>query len=127
MADARRAAVAALMKQEQNGYSNLVLKSALAHFPGDAREKAFVSAVFYGVTERMLTIDYCLGLFLKKPLNKLDPAVRAILRAGLYQVRWMDSVPAHAAVSESVRLCRSMGKSSAAGLGQRGAPPRGQR
>lgn len=116
MADARRAAVAALMKQEQNGYSNLVLKSALAHFPGDAREKAFVSAVFYGVTERMLTIDYCLGLFLKKPLNKLDPAVRAILRAGLYQVRWMDSVPAHAAVSESVRLCRSMGKSSAAGL-----------
>lgn len=39
MADARRAVVAALMKQEQNGYSNLVLKSALAHFPGDAREK----------------------------------------------------------------------------------------
>ena len=116
MADARRAAVTALMKQEQSGYSNLVLKSALAHFSGDARERAFASAIFYGVVERLVTIDYCLGLFLKKPVEKLDPAVRAVLRAGLYQLRWMDGVPAHAAVGESVRLCRTLGKSSAAGL-----------
>lgn len=116
MADARRAAVTALMKQERDGYSNLVLKSALAHFPGDARDKAFAAAVFYGVVERMVTIDYCLNLCLKKPVETLDPAVRAVLRAGLYQLRWMDGVPAHAAVSESVRLCRALGKSSAAGL-----------
>ena len=58
----------------------------------------------------------CQFLFLQKPLSRLDAPVRAILRAGLYQAKYMQSVPVHAAVSESVALCRRMKKASAAGL-----------
>lgn len=116
MCDARRAAVAALMKQEQDGYANLVLAAALDRFEGPARDRAFLSALFYGTVERMGTIDWLLKKFCSRPLDRLDAAVRAILRAGVYQARWMDGVPVRAAVSESVALCRKMGKTSAAGL-----------
>ena len=106
----------ALVRTEAGGYSNLVLKSQLARFAGTAQEKAFAAAVFYGAVERKNTLDYCLGKFLQKPLSRLDAPVRAILRAGLYQAKYMQSVPVHAAVSESVALCRRMKKASAAGL-----------
>ncbi|MBD5093195.1 MAG: 16S rRNA (cytosine(967)-C(5))-methyltransferase RsmB [Subdoligranulum sp.] len=116
MDDPRRAAVAALMKQERSGYANLVLRHALDGFDGGARERAFFSAVFYGTVERMVTLDWLLQKFLKMPLTKLDAPVRAILRSGLYQARYLDSVPVHAAVNESVALTRRMGKASAAGM-----------
>lgn len=116
MKDARRVAAEALMRQEKNGYANLVLKSVLAQWKAAAQEKALASAVFYGTVERMATIDWILQQFLAKPLEKADPAVRAVLRSGLYQGRWMDSVPVHTAVDESVKLCKRMGKGSAAGL-----------
>lgn len=116
MDDPRRAAAAALMKQEKNGYANLILRHAQERFLGSARDRAFFSAIFYGTVERLVTIDYLLQKFLTKPLSGLDAAVRAVLRSGLYQARWMDGVPVRAAVSESVALTRRMGKSSAAGL-----------
>ena len=116
MENPRRAAVAALIKQEQDGYANLVLRHALDGFTGTARDRAFLSAVFYGTVERMVTLDHILQKFLQKPLVKLDAAVRAILRSGLYQARYLKSVPVRAAISESVTLTRQMGKSSAAGL-----------
>ena len=115
MDNARRTAVLALVHQEQNGYSNLVLASALEKQSLSARDKAFVSALFYGVTERLLTLDWRLQKCLSKPLKKLDPEVRAILRSGLYQAVYME-IPAAAAVNESVALCRGLRKSSAAGL-----------
>ena len=97
-------------------YANLVLRHALDGFTGTARDRQFLSAVFYGTVERMVTLDHILQKFLQKPLVKLDAAVRAILRSGLYQARYLKSVPVRAAISESVTLTRQMGKSSAAGL-----------
>ena len=115
MDKARRTAVLALVRQEENGFSNLVLNAILEQQPLEGRDKAFVSALFYGVTERLLTLDWCLAQCLSKPLKKLDPQVRAILRSGLYQAKYM-SVPQAVAVNESVNLCRALKKSSAASL-----------
>ena len=115
-AAARAAAVQALLQVEAGGYSNLVLKSRFTGFQASPQEKAFAAAVFYGTIERKNTLDHCLEKFLRKPIMKLDAPVRAILRAGLYQAQYMKSVPVHAAVNESVALCRRMGKASAAGL-----------
>lgn len=116
MKDPRAAAAAALMRAEQGGYANLVLNHALKHFSGSARDRAFCAALFYGTVERLITLDFLLRPFLKKPIERLDPEIRAILRCGLYQARWMDSVPVRAAVSESVALTRAMGKTSACGM-----------
>ncbi len=116
MANVRRAVVTALMKQEKNGYSNLILKSALENFDGTKEERAFFTAVFYGTIERCFTIDHILQAFLQKPISKLDAQVRCILRSALYQAKYMQSVPNFAAINEAVTLTRKMGKSSAAGM-----------
>ncbi len=116
MDNPRRTAVLALVKQEKSGYANLVLSQVLQNFTGTPRERAFVSAVFYGTIERQITLDTLLQPMLTKPLAKLDAEVRAILRAGLYQANYMSSVPPSAAVNESVALARALGKTSASGL-----------
>ncbi len=115
-ATGRYLAVEALVRQEQNGYSNLVLDAMLRRSGLEPREKAFASAVFYGVLERQFTLDWMLAQCLRQPLAKLDAPVRAILRAGLYQAVYMDSVPVSAAVNESVALTRAFRKASAAGF-----------
>jgi len=116
MKDPRRAAVTALMREEEGGYANLVLNQVLKDFDGTPRDRAFCAAVFYGTVERLITLDYLLQPFLKKPLARLDREVRAILRCGLYQARYMESVPVSAAVNESVALTRGMGNASACGM-----------
>ena len=111
----RGAAAAALVHQEQGGYANLVLDAELGRTALTGRDRAFASAIFYTTLEHQTTVDYILGRFLRKGLAKLDPPVRAVLRSGLAQARWME-VPASAAVNEAVKLTRAFGKSSAAGL-----------
>ncbi len=111
---AREAAARALMAVERGGYSNLVMARSLAGM-ADARERRFASAIASGALERLITLDYILSQSLSKPLAKLDAEVRAALRTGLCQCLFMN-VPARAAISESVELCRVLSKSSAAGL-----------
>ena len=111
----RAAAVAALLHQEQGGYANLVLDAELDRSGLTGRDRAFAGAVFYTTVEKQAALDYILGRFLPKGVEKLDPPVRAILRSGLAQARFMQ-VPPSAAVNEAVKLARAFGKASAAGL-----------
>jgi 16S rRNA (cytosine967-C5)-methyltransferase len=67
------------------------------------------------VLENRGTLDYILGQFLPKGLEKLDAPVREILRSALAQANYMN-VPVSAAVNEAVKLTRAFKKSSAAGL-----------
>ena len=114
---ARRLAVRALMHQEQAGYANLVLDAELKKCapPLEARDAAFAARIFYTVLEYLPLLDWLLDRFSKRPVARLDAPVRAILRAGLAQARYMQ-VPLPAAVNESVRLTKAMGKTSAAGM-----------
>lgn len=113
----RRLAVKALIHQEQAGYANLVLDAELKKCtpPLDSRAAAFAARIFYTTLERLPLLDYRINQFTKKPVTKLDAPVRAVLRAGLAQALYMN-VPLPAAVNESVKLTRALGKSSAAGM-----------
>ena len=71
----RGAAVAALVRQEQDGFSNLILDAELRRQKLEGRDKAFASAIFYTVLEHQGTLDYILSQFLPKGLAKLDPQV----------------------------------------------------
>lgn len=115
MKTGRAAAVRALVRQEQNGFSGLVLDAVLKKERLPQREAAFASRLFYGVLERRNLLDACLAACSAKPLHKLDAEVLAILRSGLYQLRYL-RVPDAAAVNEAVELTRVFGKKSAAGF-----------
>lgn len=113
--DDRQLAFKILCKIERDrAYSNLTLESVLSS--NEAVSSSFVSALVYGVVERKITLDFFLSSFLKQPLKKLKPQVLTILRMGVYQLRFMDKVPASAAVNESVKLTKKNGCAFASGL-----------
>lgn len=116
MENARTMAVKILLECENNGYSNLILDSCLKTSGLDIRDRAFVTAVVYGTIERRILLDNFLNRCSRKPLNKLDSVIAVILRSGLYQCLYMDSVPVRAAIYESVALTRTFKKSSASGF-----------
>lgn len=117
MDNTRLTAYNALLKVEKDGaYSNLTLDAFLTKTKFDARDKSFVSALFYGVIERKITLDYNISLYLSKPLKKLKKEVLVLLRLGAYQILYMDKVPSSAAVNESVKLSKKCGQNYASGL-----------
>ena len=113
---ARFTALELLNKMDGKAYSNLILNSALNESSLSERDKGFVSKLFYGVVERKLTLEHIISLYSSKPLHKLDKAVVNILKIGVYQLLYMDSIPDSAAVNESVTLTKQCGKSSASGF-----------
>ncbi len=113
----RKLAVALLEQTEKNGgYSNILLDSALERSDLDARDKRLCAALYYGTLERKILLDYIIGKYSKKPVNKLDCVVVQILRTGLYQLLYMEQIPDNAAVSESVKLTKKCRKTSASGF-----------
>jgi 16S rRNA (cytosine967-C5)-methyltransferase len=72
----------------------------------DARERALATRLAYGAVQRRATLDHLIEVFSGRPVAKLEPAVRAALRLGLYQLAYLDRVPAHAAVGETVELAK---------------------
>ena len=105
-----------LNRMDKNAYSNLVLDSVIGSGELSQRDKSFVSRLFYGVLERKLTLEYIISKYSTRPLKKLDNSVVNILKMGIYQLLYMDSVPDSAAVNESVLLARQCGKTSASGF-----------
>jgi 16S rRNA (cytosine967-C5)-methyltransferase len=75
----------------------------------DPRERAFAMQLAYGTVQRVRSLDHAIETRGRRPMRKLDPPVKAALRLGAYQLGYLDGVPAHAAVNESVELVRAAG------------------
>jgi 16S rRNA (cytosine967-C5)-methyltransferase len=89
---------------EEDAYADRVFRGAAEGL--DERDRAFAMQLAYGTVQHVRTLDHAIEALGKRPVRKLDPAVRAALRLGAYQLAFMDSVPVHAAVNESVELVR---------------------
>ncbi len=117
MADARYTAVKLLDKTLKSGsYSNIQLNSGLERSDLDLQGKKLCTAIYYGVIQRKITLDYILAQYCSRPLEKMDSIIVTILRCGVYQILYMDSIPDNASVNESVRLAKQFGKTSASGM-----------
>ncbi len=75
----------------------------------DAQKKAFIKYLAGGTVERKITLDYVIGQYSKTPIRKMASKILCILRMGIYQILFMNSVPDSAAVNESVKLAASNG------------------
>ncbi len=106
-----------LLSAEINGrFINLESDAFLKRTELLPRDRAFYTALLYGVTERRITLDYQIGALTASAASKLQDKVRILLEIGLYQILYMDSVPDHAAVGETVELAKKMVNSGAVGL-----------
>ncbi len=97
-------------------YSNIVFDTVLSGAGADKREVNLAAAIFYGVLERKLTLDYILSRFSEIPIKKIDKQVLIILYIGIYQILYMDRIPNSAAVDECVKLCKRNRLFSASGF-----------
>src|ERR1700689_3215333 len=79
-------------------------------------DAALATELSLGVLRWRGLLDFLLGRALKKPVERLDLPVAIALRMGLYQLRFLERIPARAAVNESVELVKRARKSSAAPL-----------
>lgn len=108
---ARTAAFDILHRVEHGGYaSDLLLGARL-----DARDASLASEIVFGVLRHRAQLDYLIEYYSGRR-GKLDVEVRLALRMGIYQLRYLDRVPAYAAVGESAGLVRRARKTSAAGF-----------
>ena len=64
----------------------------------------------------MIELDYIIDQFSKVKVSKMKPVIRTILRSAVYQLKYMDSVPASAACNEAVKLAAKRGFGSLRGF-----------
>ena len=107
----REVALDTLLLVTRDGeYSHTALRSVLdKHQYLEKRERAFITRVVEGTLEHMIEIDYIIDQFSKIKTEKMKPVIRTILRSGVYQIKYMDSVPDRAVCNESVKLAGKRG------------------
>jgi len=113
---ARKIAYEVLRRVEAEG----AYASDLLHAELGARIKVedagLATELVMGVLRWRRLLDFLLDRQLKRPVEKLDLPVALALRIGLYQLRFLERIPARAAVNESVEMVKSARKASAATL-----------
>src|SRR5579863_9627340 len=113
---ARKIAFEVLRRVEEEGaYASDLLHAELGAGV-KAEDTGLATELVLGVLRWRRLLDFLLERQLKKPVARLDLAVALALRMGLYQLRFLERVPARAAVHESVELVKLARKTSAATL-----------
>lgn len=116
--DPREIALSVLLAVTRDGiYCHLALASALErHQALEKQERSFLTRLCEGTLERLIEMDYILNQFSKTKTKHMKPVIRCILQMGVFQLKYMDSVPPSAACNEAVRLAEKKGFSGLKGF-----------
>lgn len=82
----------------------------------EKQERNFISRLFNGTLDRMITLDYCIDQFSSVKVSKMRPAIADILRLSIYQMFYMSHVPVSAVCNEAVKLAGKRGFGSLKGF-----------
>lgn len=93
--------------QQENAYSNLLLNQVLQTEHLTARDQALLTQIVYGSLQHRLTLEYWLTPFIKN--KKVLPWVYELLLAALFQLQYLDRVPARAILDESIKVAKING------------------
>ena len=100
----------------EGAYSALALNAAVKEHSLDKRDASFLSALVYGVLERLFTLDEIIRQYSSIRLKKIEDKTLLVLRLGVYQLIYMDKIPDAAAVDESVKLIKKLGLYKSSGF-----------
>lgn len=110
---ARAAAFRVLLRiEEEHSYSSVLLPIYAEKL--SQQDRSLLYELVLGTLRRQLFLDRLIDVLTED--RKLDTAVRVVLRLALFQIRWMDRLPIHAIVNDSVNTIREAGKDSARGF-----------
>lgn len=90
----------------RGAYANIALSEILKKYRPVGPERALLTELSYGTLRRLNTIDWILAKFTQKPLCEQSTWVRNILRIAVYQIFFLERIPAAAACNEAVKLAK---------------------
>jgi 16S rRNA (cytosine967-C5)-methyltransferase len=96
--------------ERDRAFADIALEHALERARLDPRDAALCAEIVFGTLRWRRHLDWRLTPHLNRPLAKLDPWVRALLRLTAYQLIFLDRVPRWAAVDEAVSVARLKSK-----------------
>jgi 16S rRNA (cytosine967-C5)-methyltransferase len=112
---ARAAAFRILVSVAEGAHSDdLIFAPAVTAL--SEQDRNLTMALVMGVLRWQISLDAAAGALLDRPLQKMTPEVMVALRMGLFQLWYLDRIPDHAAISESVELCRAANHAYATGM-----------
>lgn len=116
VAAARREAFRILLAVERGqAHSDALLRGKPVNELSVA-DRNLATTLVLGALRWQILIDRTFRPFLKRPGAKLDPEVLIALRLGAFQLLFLDRIPAHAAIAESVELAKQAGHRFASGM-----------
>ena len=105
MSDPRKIAYDVLVRcSSAEQYSNIALDTAIKRSDLTPLDRGLLTTLVYGVIERQITLDAIIDSLADRKGGDISPDVRTLLRIGLYQLAYLDRVPDHAAVNETVDM-----------------------
>lgn len=106
MAGAREVALRVVRRVSEGAYADRAFRAEAGRAGLSAADRGFAQQLAYGTVQRRRTLDHVISRLASRPLAKLDPPVLDALRIGVFQILFMDSVPDHAAVGETVQVAK---------------------
>jgi 16S rRNA (cytosine967-C5)-methyltransferase len=100
---------------EGKGHSDELLHSARVDGLSP-EDRNLTTALVMGVLRWQIALDARVRSLLQRPEQRLAEPVAIALRMGAFQLLHLERIPAHAALSESVELCRAAGEPHATGM-----------
>lgn len=101
-------------RRSGNEFTEALLENALAESPLSSADRGLCHELVFGVVRWLATLDWLIAR--KTPGRTQKPALQDLLRLGLYQIFWLDRIPGHAAVHETVEIAKQAGYGPQAGF-----------
>jgi len=108
--NARKCAVQALYQWQMTGNSLAQIEmNFLEEELLKGAQKKYFTDLFYGVPKQLNAIDEALSAFVDRPVDKIDPVERAVLRLGVYELTNHLETPYKVIINEAVNLAKCFG------------------
>ncbi len=117
MSSAREAAIKVLRAVHTEGaYANVALAQELRREKLNDADRRLATELVYGVVKAGETLDWILSRYITRPLTKIPAVILEILRLGIYQLFFLERIPASAVCNEAVKSAKKYGHQGTAGF-----------
>ncbi len=82
----------------------------------EGKDRGLSHQIVIGVIKNLLHLQWLMEEFSGRSRKSMEPLVQKILAVGIYQIRFLDRVPASAAVHEAVEQTKRFGQKKAGGF-----------
>ena len=91
---------------EEQAYSNLLLKSYITQHRLSDKDARLMTEIVYGTISRKMTLEYGITDFVEDT-SKIDNWVKQLLLLSVYQLEYLDKVPAYSVIDEAVEIAKA--------------------